>query len=461
MALNSLYSMIGNVGNAVPNQSPTQTVEDPMQMLAPLMKGLEGAGAGNRQTADRYRQQARDTSQQAYEMQAPGPVSPAFRTTDAIGLALLAAMSGRHFDKALAGYLGAKNQKAEQDTQAALQSFGMKQKAMLSQANNYGGMADDADRQASHAEDLAQRQFGTAATFLSSRMNNANTVSGANSRAALGGFVGLKKANIGADAKIEAAKIKSESDIARDKAKMFGTLAKQTPEGRKTWARANGYTEAQAEAIGSMSPAELLAQGRAAKIPYEIKDLQSRTKVNGERAKQIVEATRFIGPSFKLKQQQLALNVENVHNLMKMRKAGIEIRKDMLAKGASSMNQAMRSSAYLLKTAQDEIKKLTEIGNLTDAQKARLEELYSSVEKNQGIIDELNVAQGFLDPVDPNQLFGGIMGEVTPLAVSPKGEAGPFTKAGPIGGGQKASTKPIKVKASRPGLKITNIRVSG
>jgi len=173
MALNSLYGMIGNLGNAMPSQSPTQTTEqNPMKALEPLMAGLEGAGAEQRNQASQYRQQSRNASQAAYDIEAPNSTAPAFRTADAIGLGLLALVSGRHFDKALMGYMGAKNQKAEADTQAALQEFGMRQKSMLSQAQNLAGMADDADAIAAKKEQLAQQKFATSASFLGSRMNN-------------------------------------------------------------------------------------------------------------------------------------------------------------------------------------------------------------------------------------------------------------------------------------------------
>jgi hypothetical protein len=130
------------------------------------------------------------------------------------------------------------------------------------------------------------------------------------------------------------------------------------------------------------------------------------------------------------------------------------------------MNQAMRSAAYLLKTAQDEIKKLNDVSNPTDAQKARLEELYDAAEKNQNILDELNMSAGFLDPVDPNQLFGGMLGDVPPLEISVQGQAAPFTKTGAInsmaggskqkeGGKGKVGTAPenanVRVTAVRPG----------
>jgi len=173
MALNSLYGMVGNLGNATPSQSPTQTTEkDPMKALEPLMAGLEGAGAEQRNQASQYRQQSRDASQAAYNIEAPNSTAPAFRTADAIGLGLLALVSGRHFDKALMGYMGAKNQKAEADTQAALQAFGMRQKSMLSQAQNLAGMADDADAIAAKKEQLAQQKFATSASFLGRRLDN-------------------------------------------------------------------------------------------------------------------------------------------------------------------------------------------------------------------------------------------------------------------------------------------------
>lgn len=176
MALNSLYGMVGNLGNATPSQSPTQTTkQDPMKALEPLMAGLEGAGAEQRNQASQYRQQSRNASQAAYNIESPGSTAPAFRTADAIGLGLLALLSGRHFDKALAGYMGAKQQKAEADTQAALQAFGMRQKSMLSQAQNLAGMADDADAIAAKKEQLAQQKFATSASFLGSRMNNEDT----------------------------------------------------------------------------------------------------------------------------------------------------------------------------------------------------------------------------------------------------------------------------------------------
>ena len=263
---------------------------------------------------------------------------------------------------------------------------------------------------------------------------------------------------------------KTEADRDMQLGKDYFALAKMTPEGRRQWVLSNGGTEEEALAYGKASPSDLLNLARATKIPYEIKALQSRVNVDNVRAKQIVEATRFIGPSFKLKQKQFALNVQNVHNLMRMRKANIQLRKDMLEKGSLSMNQAMRSATYLLKTAQDEIKKLNDVSDPTDAQKARLEELYNAAEKNQDIIDELNVAQGFLDPVDPSQLFGGMLGDVPPLEISPQGQAAPFTKTGAVnsgagGGKQKESGKgkggtAPKVDPKRPGLLITNINGS-
>jgi len=265
---------------------------------------------------------------------------------------------------------------------------------------------------------------------------------------------------------------KTEADRDKQLGKDYFALAKMTPEGRRQWVLSNGGTAEEADAYGSASPSDLLNLARATKIPYEIKALQSRINVDDARAKQIVEATRFIGPSFELKQKQLALNVQNVHNLMRMRKAGIQLRKDMLEKGSLSMNQAMRSAAYLLKTAQDEIKKLNDVSNPTDAQKARLEELYNAAEKNQNILDELNVAQGFLDPVDPSQLFGGMLGDVPPMPVDATGlTAGVPPRTGAInsgagggkqkeGGGKGKGGPAPKVDPKRPGLRITNINAS-
>lgn len=274
---------------------------------------------------------------------------------------------------------------------------------------------------------------------------------------------------------------KTEADRDMQLGKDYFALAKMTPEGRRQWVSSNGGTPEEADAYGNATSSELLAAARATKIPYEIKALQSKVNVDDARAKQIVEATRFIGPSFKLKQDQLALNIQNVESLIEMRKAGIDltkIRGDMLQKGVSSMNQAMRSSTYLLKTAQDEIRKIYETsgGNLSDSQKTRLEELTGAVKKNQDIIDELNMAQGFLAPVDPSQLFGGIMGDVPPLPVGPTGlTTGVPARTGAIGGGV-AQTRPAtqsqrsggkgkggtapKVDPKRPGLRITNINGS-
>jgi hypothetical protein len=123
---------------------------------------------------------------------------------------------------------------------------------------------------------------------------------------------------------------KTDADRDTQKARDFAAMAKMTPQGRYQWVKSNDGTEEEALAYGNASPSDLLNLARATKIPYEIKALQSRVNVDDARAKQIVEATRFMGKNFELKQKQLALNVQNVHNLMRMRKAGIQLRKDVL-----------------------------------------------------------------------------------------------------------------------------------
>ncbi|NDD53321.1 hypothetical protein EBZ39_05520 [bacterium] len=195
---------------------------------------------------------------------------------------------------------------------------------------------------------------------------------------------------------------------------------------------------------GNASPSDLLNLARASKIPYEINKLKadvrrtnSGIKLDEARAKQIVEATRFIGPSFDLKRQQLALNVENVHNLMRVRKAGIALREDQIEKGASAMNQARRSITYLQSLAQKEYGKLLDAGDLTDEQEARKLELEDAIDQNQAIIDGLNEAQGLIPELDPsqvNQLFGGMLGEIPPIRGNIEGLGQPPGVQAPSGG---------------------------
>jgi len=83
---------------------------------------------------DQFMNQAQTLNNKALGMKAPAPRAPAFRTTDLLAL-VGAALAGKHAPQFLQGYLGGKQQKAQQDTQYELQQFLSGQKAVMGEAD--------------------------------------------------------------------------------------------------------------------------------------------------------------------------------------------------------------------------------------------------------------------------------------------------------------------------------------
>jgi hypothetical protein len=260
-------------------------------------------------------------------------------------------------------------------------------------------------------------------------------------------------------------KFTTEANIAKAKAADFAKLAKMTPEGRAKWVKDNGGSDEEAQAYGSMSPNELLAKARATKIPYEIKSLQSKVALDDTRAKQIVEATRFIGPSFDIKRDKLALDVANVNSLVTSRAAGIQIRQAQLKAGVASMNNARTTASKVLNTATIEMGRImkTPDEDRTYEQNQRIGELQSAINANTDIITGLNQAAGFIPGMNgpnlslKNFMFGDNSGGGTEVT---------FPDV-PIGGGNTVKNPaspsrppdPTSTVKPKKGFKITNIKI--
>jgi hypothetical protein len=90
-------------------------------------------GESDYQRGDELQSQAQGMQTQAYGMTPPHPRSVAFRTKDLIALAG-ALFAGKHAGAFLQGYMGAKQEKAQADSQYELNQFLSGQKAKLSQA---------------------------------------------------------------------------------------------------------------------------------------------------------------------------------------------------------------------------------------------------------------------------------------------------------------------------------------
>jgi hypothetical protein len=118
-----------------------------------------------------YARQSLDTLSGLGSLKMPDPVRPAFRTEDAIKLVLGALLSGggNELPEFLAGYMGAKEQRAAQDTQAAQNRFEQEVRLEQSKANRLGGLADlerqtanDLMSQINRRETLKQQGFQAA-----------------------------------------------------------------------------------------------------------------------------------------------------------------------------------------------------------------------------------------------------------------------------------------------------------
>jgi hypothetical protein len=90
-------------------------------------------GESDYQRGDELQSQAQGMQTQAYGMTPPHPRSVAFRTKDLIALAG-ALFAGKHAGAFLQGYMGAKQEKAQADSQYELNQFLSGQKAKLSRA---------------------------------------------------------------------------------------------------------------------------------------------------------------------------------------------------------------------------------------------------------------------------------------------------------------------------------------
>jgi hypothetical protein len=435
-------------------------------MLNPLLQGIGATFGGQAQAPDTESPQLRS---QADELRAKqlqqlsGPTQPpqmggnGFGLTDVLAL-LGAAASGRHADKFLGSYLETKQQAQAQKQQAALQQWGEQQQQQMNLANVYGQQATALDKRADQtAQDAIDRTRNTNA-FLGQRLNE----TGRMERAADAEKGKNDRFKAGLDGKFKLADIREQGGLAKVKAQQYATMAKQTPQGRVAWALANKYSPEEARALGESTPQELLTTARRGKIATEVEALKTKTRLDDVRAKQIVEATRYMGPKLAIQQETLANQIRNVDSLISARNAGLQLRKDELDRGRSTLNAALVSTSKMRNTAQTELTKLQKLKSTDPAVLDRMGQLEESIRSSEDLYSSLMGQAKLMPELAPEvqkqavEQLGNPFGTVPPMAINPNGMVGPINAGGqnpPAPNGGK--TRPGK------GPKILNIRVVG
>lgn len=428
--------------------------------INPMLGTIGAFLGGEGQVADpqgpNLRSQAQDMRQRQID-QMTAPSQPpqmgrgGFGLTDVLAL-LGAAASGRHADKFLGGYMEAKQQKEAQAQQLALQQWGEQQQQRMNLANVYGQQAQQLDRNADQtAQDAIDKTRNTNA-FLGNRLDAENraVIAKANAQNKLD-IEGLKGTN-----RLTLAQIREQGGLAKMKAQQYAGMAKLTPQGRVQWALANKFSPEEARALGESTPQELLATARVGKIADEVKALQSRVKVDDARAKQIVTATRYIGKNYDLKAQQLANAVRNVDSLVQARQAGIQLRREQLEQGRSTLNAALVSASKMRNTAEAELTKLQKLGSSDPKILERMQNLQDSIESSTDLYGSLMEQAKLVPEIDPQakQMVQQFM-QGNPVQIAPMnplaGQIGALPAVpNPVTGPVRNTTPPAPARQSKP-----------
>lgn len=427
--------------------------------LNPMLGGIGAFLGGESQVRDtegpNLRSQANDLRQkQIDQMSGPsqGPQMPrsGFGLPDILAL-LGAAASGRHADVFLGSYLQSKQQGEAQAQQMALQQWGEQQQQRMNLANVYGQQAQQLDRNADQTSQDAIDKTRNTNAFLGNRLDAENkaAIAKENAQNKLD-LEGLKGNN-----RLTLAQIKEQGGLAKINARAYGDMAKRSPQARVQWALANKYSPEEARALGEATPQELLATARVGKIADEVKALQSRVKVDDARANQIVTATRYIGKNYEIKAQQLANAVRNVDSLVQARQAGIQLRRDQLEMGRSTLNAALVSSSKMRNTAEAELTKLQKLGSNDPKVLERMQNLQDSIESSTNLYGSLMEQAKLVPEIDPQakQMAQDFM-QGNPVQVAPMNPlAGPIgalpSVPNPVTGPVRNTTPPAPARQSK------------
>jgi hypothetical protein len=208
------------------------------------MRAIAAAPSAANDQANQFDQQAQDMRMQGLSAPPPQAVSPAYRTPDALGLligALLTSGNKNEMADFVAGFSGAKQNKAAQDTQRNQQNYQLGQAQKELQATGF-------ERKAANAR--------TMATGLNRGMEQA--ADDAESR---------RRFNLTLDRNLGNDKAKALAAERKLNQGDYFVMGKLSPSARRQYAiDVLGRSEAEANIYADMTPDELLKQANAALV---------------------------------------------------------------------------------------------------------------------------------------------------------------------------------------------------